>query len=72
MPDTPDQIDIEAWVLSISMTQVKPFGPYVPDKDMLNACLQVAERIWNEKEEILSGNITLNDVQYCFGLSSVV
>ncbi|WP_020585435.1 hypothetical protein [Desulfobacter curvatus] len=67
MPDTPDQIDIEAWVLSISMTQVKPFGPYVPDKDMLNACLQVAERIWNEKKEILSGNITLNDVQYCSG-----
>lgn len=67
MPDTPNHVDIEAWVLSISMTQVKPFGPYLPDKTMLNTCLQVAERIWNEKEKILSNNITLNDVQYCSG-----
>ncbi len=67
MPDTPENVDIEAWVLSISMTQVKPFGPYIPDKAMLKTCLQMAERIWNEKDEILTGNIALNDVQYCPG-----
>ncbi|MBU1195226.1 MAG: hypothetical protein KKE62_16010 [Proteobacteria bacterium] len=67
LPDTPENVDIEAWVLSISMTQIKPFGPYFPDNIMLNTCLQIAERIWNEKEEILSGNISLDDVQYCSG-----
>ena len=67
VPDTPENVDIEAWVLSISMTQVKPFGPYLPDKTMLSTCLQIAERIWSEKEEILAGTITLNDVQYCSG-----
>lgn len=67
VPDTPDNVDIEAWVLSISMAQVKPFGPYLPDKVTLNTCLQIAERIWNERAELLSGNISLNDIDYCSG-----
>ncbi|WDP91070.1 MAG: hypothetical protein HUN04_15750 [Desulfobacter sp.] len=67
MPNTPENVDIEAWILSISMTQVKPFGPYLPDKVMLNTCLKMAERIWNEKNEIHAGDIVLNDVQYCSG-----
>lgn len=67
MPATPENMDIEAWVLSISMSEVRPFGPYLPDKTMLKTCLQIAERIWNEKTELLSGNIALNDINYCSG-----
>ncbi|WP_207261894.1 hypothetical protein [Desulfovibrio sp. Huiquan2017] len=34
LPLAPDTVDIEAWVLSISMSEVKPFGPYLPDQVM--------------------------------------
>lgn len=67
VPDAPENVDIEAWVLSISMAQINPFGPYLPDKAMLNTCLQMAERIWDEKKGIHAGDIALDDVQYCSG-----
>jgi len=67
IPATPENVDIEAWVLSISMSEVKPFGPYKPDESTLKTCLQIAERIWKEKTELLSGNINLNDIDYCSG-----
>jgi len=67
LPDSPDSVDIEAWVLSISMSKVKPFGPYLPDESMLAACLQAAEAIWLTKEDVLAGNLVLNDLDFCRG-----
>jgi hypothetical protein len=67
LPDIPDAVDIEAWVLSISMDQVKPFGPYLPDETMLEACMQTAVGIWRTIEDVRSGNLELNDLDYCLG-----
>ncbi|MBI9088204.1 MAG: hypothetical protein JEZ12_03210 [Desulfobacterium sp.] len=67
LPALPGGVDIEAWVLSISMSTVKPFGPYKPDQSMLTACLRIAKNIWIAKEEILAGNKKLNDLNYCYG-----
>jgi hypothetical protein len=67
LPVSPDTVDIEAWVLSISMSKVKPFGPYVPDNAMLGACLDKAEAIWQAKSDVLAGTLTLNDLDVCQG-----
>lgn len=67
LPILSENVDMEAWVLSISMSRIKPFGPYRPERTMLTACLQIAERIWREKKRFLSGKIKLNDINHCSG-----
>jgi len=46
MPADPYQVDIEAWVLCLSMSDAKAFGPYLPDGTMLALCLNKAEELW--------------------------
>ncbi|BDQ34740.1 hypothetical protein JCM14722_22820 [Pseudodesulfovibrio portus] len=67
LPESPDNVDIEAWVLSISMDKVKPFGPYLPDMGMLETCLQTAVAIWRTTEDVRSASLGLNDLDYCQG-----
>jgi len=67
LPDAPDAVDIEAWVLSISLSEVRPFGPYLPEENMLDACLQTAVAIWRTAEDVQAGSLELNDLDYCRG-----
>lgn len=67
MPDDPASVDIQAWALSISMSDVKPFGPYVYEGSMLKVCLDKAEQIWWKKERHLSGEVALDDLDYAKG-----
>lgn len=46
MPVHPSEVDIEAWVLCLSMSDAKAFGPYLPDDTMLSLCLKTAEDLW--------------------------
>ncbi|NCC60455.1 MAG: hypothetical protein EOM12_05855 [Verrucomicrobiae bacterium] len=46
MPADASLVDIEAWVLCLSMSEAKAFGPYLPDKSMLGLCLRTAEDLW--------------------------
>jgi hypothetical protein len=46
MPIHPSEVDIEAWVLCLSMSDAKAFGPYLPDDTMLSLCLKTAEGLW--------------------------
>jgi hypothetical protein len=47
MPADASLVDIEVWVLCLSMSEAKAFGPYLPDRSMLSLCLQTAEDLWN-------------------------
>lgn len=67
LPESPDNVDIEAWVLSISLSEVRPFGPYLPEGGMLEACLQTAVAIWRTASDVRAGDLELNDVDYCRG-----
>nr|WP_321512945.1 hypothetical protein [uncultured Pseudodesulfovibrio sp.] len=67
LPESPDPVDIEGWVLSISMSTVKPFGPYLAEITMLDLCLQTAVAIWRTAEDVRAGNLALNDLDYCRG-----
>lgn len=42
----PSEVDIEAWVLCLSMSDAQAFGPYLPDDTMLSLCLNKAEELW--------------------------
>jgi hypothetical protein len=46
MPAHPSEVDIEAWVLCLAMSDAKALGPYLPDDSMLNLCLKTAEDLW--------------------------
>jgi hypothetical protein len=46
MPVHPSEVDIEAWVLCLSMSDAKAFGPYLADDTMLSLCLNKAEELW--------------------------
>lgn len=52
MPAHPSEVDIEAWVLCLSMSDAKAFGPYLPDDTMLNLCLKTAEDLWHNVDEL--------------------
>lgn len=65
--DSPDNVDIEAWVLSISLSEVRPFGPYLPEESMLETCLKTAVAIWRTAEDVRRGNLELNIIDYCRG-----
>ena len=56
LPSTPNQVDLEAWVLCLSMTDAKVFGPYRPHQAMLTLCLKTAGTIWQHLQDCLAGN----------------
>ena len=56
LPSTPSQVDLEAWVLCLSMTDAKVFGPYRPHQAMLTLCLKTAGTIWQHLQDCLAGN----------------
>ena len=71
MPIDPAAVDIEAWVLCISMSDAKPFGPYTPDAAMLDLCLNTAENLWQNKLAVVSGQIDINAVAHATGFHAL-
>lgn len=67
LPKQANQVDIEGWVLCLSMSEAKPFGPYHPNEAMLALCWRTAERLWDTTQAITSGQAKLDDVPYCTG-----
>lgn len=64
MPDNPNEVDIEGWIVSLAMSDIKVFGAYEPNTFMLGKCLDIATRIWNCVQAIREGTMTLDDVEY--------
>lgn len=47
LPDTPEKVDLEGWVLCVSMNDAKAFGPYGPDAAMTDLVVQTARTLWH-------------------------
>jgi len=62
MPVHPSGVDIEAWVLCLSMSDAKAFGPYLPDDNMLNLCLKTAEDLWHNVGELKKNDAGLDNL----------
>ncbi len=67
LPDDVNKVDLEGWVLALSMKGAKAFGPYLPSELMFDVCRNTAEEIWKLSELVKTDKITLNDIEYCHG-----
>ena len=51
LPDTPERVDLEGWVLCVSMNDAKAFGPYGPNATMTDLVLRTAETLWHAMQQ---------------------
>ena len=66
-PQKTAQVDMEAWVLALSMTESTAFGPYLPDDSILNACLGYARDIWQIQEIFQRGELDMDGLPAASG-----
>lgn len=62
LPEQAEHVAIEGAILMLSMNDVKVFGPYTPNKIMLDVCLSLAESIWQNAEQVRNGKLNLNQI----------
>ena len=67
MPDSVQDVDLEGWVLCLSMSDVKAFGPYKANATMTRFCEKTAKSIWKKSDDIRNKNLDLNTVEFCKG-----
>ncbi len=67
LPRFADRVDIEGWVLCLSMSDARAFGPYQPDTTMLGMCQRIAGDIWSTARNVWDGVESINAVSYCKG-----
>lgn len=67
LPREADNLDMEGWVLCLSMSDARAFGPYRPDTAMLGMCQRIAGDIWTTTHQIQTGETALSSVPYCTG-----
>ena len=58
---------MEAWLLCLSMKEVKAFGPYGFNQAMLDTALDHAAQLWGELTAFRAGHITLAQVDCAQG-----
>ena len=63
----PSLVDIEGWVLCLSMSEARAFGPYKPDDTMYQYCLKTATAIWQNANAVAAGKTDLQQLDYCKG-----
>lgn len=71
LPDDVNMVDLEAWVLCLSMTDAKVFGPYTADEDMLDLALDVGADLWLKTSQIQEGSLDISAVQPAFGFKGI-
>jgi len=64
-----EEVDIEAWVLCLSMTDAKVFGPYVSDAGMMDAVLGKAEEFWSTIHQIKDGTLDASSLKTTSGFN---
>ena len=67
MPESVQEVDLEGWVLCLSMSDSKAFGPYKANDTMTRFCEKTAKSIWEQANEIRNNNLNLNNVEFCKG-----
>ena len=71
LPDDVTFVDIEAWVLCLSMTDAKVFGPYVPDEGMLEMALDLRADLWSKTSQIQSGSLDISAIHPISGFKPI-
>ena len=68
LPDV-SACDIQGWILCLSMSDAKVFGPFLPEDTDLARCLAMASEFWATLNELRSNRLNLNDIQTTQGLA---
>ena len=71
LPCDPAEVDVEAWVLCLSMSDAKAFGSYLPNAAMRDLCLNTAEMLWQNKLAVESGQLDVNGMAYASGFHAL-
>jgi hypothetical protein len=71
LPNDPTQVDLEGWVLALSMSKAKAFGPYLPSDIMTGVCINTASEIWHQTKAVKSGEIEFKSLRFCQGFHSL-
>ena len=67
LPPHADSTSMEAWLLCLSMKEVKTFGPYGFNQAMLDTALDHASQLWGELTAYRAGNLSLSQVDCAQG-----
>ena len=67
MPDTPEGIDLEGWLLYLSMKDCRAFGPFVSGKETLEVVGKTAEQFWQETCSCRQQQRELDALRYARG-----
>ena len=71
LPNDPTKVDIEAWVLCLSMSDARPFGPYLPNDNMRDLCLNTAQTLWANKQAVEAGQLDIDAMAYASGFHAL-
>jgi len=67
LPATAAEASVEAWLLCLSMKEVKAFGPYGFNQAMLDTALDHAAQLWGELADFRAGHTALAQVDCAQG-----
>jgi len=62
LPKQAEELNMEAWLLCLSMKEVKAFGPYGFNQAMLDTALDHAVQLWGDLTTHRAGNLSLSQV----------
>ena len=71
LPDDVTFVDIEAWVLCLSMTDAKVFGPYMADDYMLDMALDLGADLWGKTSQIQTGVLDITAIHPISGFKPI-
>lgn len=71
LPSDATAVDMEAWVLCLSMSDAKAFGPYLPNDAMRDLCLNTAETLWTNKLAVESGKLDVKALAHASGFHAL-
>lgn len=59
LSDTPKDIDLEAWLLCLSMKEGKAFGPYMHNQYLMHEITNFAQNYWQDMHNFMNKNSLL-------------
>ncbi len=67
LPDDPEKVSIEGWLLCVSMRDARAFGPYLWNADALERVWHQAQEYWEGLCAVKDGRTTLADIPHAKG-----
>ncbi len=71
LPKDANKVDIEAWVLGVSMNDAKVYGPYVYNSEFYDYTLKTAKEMWLLSQQVKEGFINKNDLKTATGFNPI-